>query len=440
MRASLKRLLIPALTAAVIVPAGIVIYEQSEPETAHATVPRLAASVSPPAGTSATAAAVTSPTGTTAAEGARIAKFDPATRTAVVQSQNAVSKGDVIASPPVDGAPKGVLVKVADTKPAADGVEVRTEPATVADVLGDAEIDSTLPVAPKDIAAVPLTPGVQLSVKGPGELTPSRQDSHALASVRMDLDVPLPSAKLKAWVELQPEVIFSYHRDHALDLEPAKASVGLAGAYDYGWRIEGALDARYDTGRQPLRLPFAELNTTTTFWVGPVPIVVSAKLNYFFQLTADGKITIETEQRTTGQLVIGAEYAKVTGWQPIAPADPVTRSQPAKVTGAANAKAVVGANAEVFLYDTVGVTAQFAPHVRASASQSEWALHLGFELTGSLDARLRIFGMTARLDFPALRKEWRVAGTPVTTTSAPAPSSSSPAPSSPAPSSSAARR
>ncbi len=461
MRASLKRVLISSLAIVAIGTAATnLVTDRPDTTSGHPAAPKLAAVEAPPAGTDSTSAAITRPendrTGRTAAAGAKIARFDPVTQKAVVKAgRDSVVKGDVIASPPVEGAPKGVLVKVTETRPVDEGtIEVRTTPATVPELLGDAEIDSTLGVAAKDIAAVALAKGVQISVKGPGELTRSRPDSHAVAAVRMDVDVQLPpevagdaAPKLKAWVEFQPEVIFSYHRNHWLDLAPSKASVGLVGAYDYGWKIQGTLDTRFNTGNQPLRIPFAEIDTTNTFWIGPVPVVVSAKLNYFYQISADGKITIDTEQQTTGQLVVGVEYTKDGGWQKITPPEPKTTGRPALVSGAANAKAMVGANAEVSLYDSVGVSAQFAPYVRAhvagtAASAPEWGLYLGFGLTGSLDARLKIFGITvlqASIEFPAVRQEWRVAGsdpattTPVLSATPPLPTTSSPPPSSPAP-------
>ncbi len=401
----------------------------------------------------------------TGKEDVRLATYNPTTGKATLAGGTPkVKKGDVIVSGRTKDLPKGALVKVTDPKSDAGGA-VSVQPATLPELLGDAKINSATPVSPSDLTVKPLLKGVKAAVEEPAPASPSgspsvspsttptpaapASKSRAAAGVvapaplpdvpgrhnvggelRLDLDIPLsakdgfvPTAQggptLQGWVHFQPQVIFTYERDHTLSLEPSKASIGIGGAYDYGWKLHAALRGVADTGRQPLRLPFAEVHVHTTLFVGGFPIVVDADLTYFYQVTADGRISIDSEQKTTGEVALGASYTKGKGWQQLPVATGTTTVGKAlRIAGEAEAKATIGAELKVALYGTVGASVEWAPYLRAEVAAEalpkqrlEWALYAGFDLGGSLFVQLKILGISIfekTFPLPPLNLEWKV--------------------------------
>ena len=298
-------------------------------------------------------------------------------------------------------------------------------------------------------AGTVLAPAEQIA---PAPLpTGSANGRHAIGGeLALDLDIPLAEHGFRAtkqggptlsgWVHFQPQVIFSYQREHGLSLAPSEASIGIGGAYDYGWKVHASLAGQVDTGRQPLRLPFAEVHVHTTLWVGAFPIVVDADLTYFYQVSASGQISVDTEQKTTGVVSLGARYTKAAGWErlPIATAT-TTVGKELRIAGKATARATIGAELKVALYGAVGAGLEWAPYLRADVDAEalpkqrlDWALYAGFDLTGSLFVQLKIFGITIfdkTFRLPPLNVQWQVAGGTVTPpTAAPKPPASTPAP------------
>ncbi|MFI5492333.1 hypothetical protein [Actinoplanes sp. NPDC051859] len=284
----------------------------------------------------------------------------------------------------------------------------------------------TAPVTTPDGATL-LPPAVVAPAPLAGAGTKER---HNVGSeIKLDLNVPIGDygftgtaqggPTLAGWVHLQPQVIFNYERAHWYSVAPSAAAIGIGGAYDYGWKVHAGLAGSVDTGRKPLRLPFAEVNVHTTLLVAGFPVVVDADLTYFYQISATGKITVDAEQKTTGELSLGVRYRKGEGWSqlPVATST-VTPGKQLEINGAAEAKATIGATFDVALYGSVGAGLEFAPYLRADAAAGtgtapRWGVYAGFEAKGQLFAQFKILGITLldkRLELPLLRKEWQLAG------------------------------
>ncbi|WP_171170061.1 hypothetical protein [Streptomyces sp. I05A-00742] len=339
--------------------------------------------------------------------------------------------GDVIASPATTQTPQGALVKVTAVHPQTGGrVAVDTRPADLTDALGDGTVDLRTPLTAADLRTKPSSAG--------GKVTGGQANG---GGIRLDVDVPMPpgvkpteghSSALSGSLEIRPELLFSYERAHWYSIAPSKAAIGLEGDYTYGFKAHAEGTASYDTGHKPLHIPAAEVDVNKTVWVGPVPIVLNAKINYFYDISADGKITVDAEQRTEGRLEAGARYDADHGWSALSGPEPVTTGTAARVTGAATAKAGVGTHAELGLYGSIGVTADVMPYLKATASGSggaeppkdgksaevndahdAWALYGGGELTGSFFAKLSVLGVKVldhSWDFPPVTYEQRLAG------------------------------
>ncbi|MGI5341851.1 hypothetical protein ACQEVS_32830 [Streptomyces sp. CA-181903] len=344
--------------------------------------------------------------------------------------------GDVIAAPATPAAPQGALVKVTAVRSRTGGtVSVDTTPATLADALGDGKADVRVPLTAADLKVQPPANG--------GKATGGQ-------GLRFDVDVPLPegvkptaghSAALTGHLDLKPEMLFSYERSHWYSPQPSKAAIGVSGDYSYGFAAHAEGTASYDTGHKPLHIPAAEVNVDKTVWVGPVPIVLTLKVNYFYDISADGKITLDAEQNTKGRLEAGASYDAGHGWSALSGPEPTTTGRPARVAGSGTLKGGVGTHAELGLYGSIGVTADAVPYLKATAHGSaggpqgegtggadtapaptptgtptgDWALYGGGELTGSFFAKLNVFGTKVfdkTWEFPKVSYEHRLAGGP----------------------------
>ncbi|MFF7635134.1 hypothetical protein ACFZB9_18560 [Kitasatospora sp. NPDC008050] len=340
--------------------------------------------------------------------------------------------GDVIVGPATGATPHGALVKVTAVHPGTDGsTAVDTVPATLVDALGDAGADLTVPLTAADISVKPSSAGGKVNTSAGQSSSPG---------VSFDVDVPMPpgveptpghGTALHAQVDFHPELLFSYQRAHWYGVAPSKAEIGLAGDYSHSVQVHAQGSAAYDTGHQPLHIPAAEVNVDKTVWLGPVPIVLNLKVDYFYDVSADGKITVDAEEHTQGRLQVGARYDANGGWSALSSPAPTSHGSSSRISGTATAKAGIGSHIALGLYGSVGVAADTQPYLKATVgaqnapdapntpntpntpnAQANWALYGGLDITGSFFAKLNIFGTTV-LDkdwqLPPLSQEWKLA-------------------------------
>ncbi|MER5785848.1 hypothetical protein ABT104_29645 [Streptomyces mobaraensis] len=444
MKLSRSRLLLPVLLAGVVIPSAALPATADTGGTGGRQAPPALSLGDGPADKQAVTAVRPSADGTNRrveVGGARLTTYGPGHAVlspggngGLKGSPTDLAVGDVIAAPATPAAPRGALVKVAAVHPQAGGaVSVDTTPATLADALGDGKADVRVPLTPADLK-------VESPANG-GKVTGGQ-------GFRFDVDVPLPagvkptaghSSALTGHLDLKPEMLFSYERSHWYSLQPSKAAIGMSGDYSYGFAAHAEATATYDTGHQPLHIPAAEVNVDKTVWVGPVPIVLTLKVNYFYDVSADGKVTLDAEQNTKGRLEVGASYDAARGWSALSGPEPATTGEPARVEGSGTVKGGVGTHAELGLYGSIGVTADAMPYLRAAvhgsaggrrtdgtrdargtqapasgaAPEGDWALYGGGELTGSFFARLNVFGtkvLDKAWEFPKVSYEHRLAG------------------------------
>ena len=274
-------------------------------------------------------------------------------------------------------------------------------------------------------SAAPTVTIPGISINGTTILNPTRTaDGGLLLSVNIPLDgvkgvtaTSKGGPTLAGWVGLTPKIIFSYGQKDVDGAKPFQAEIGVGGKYTYGWKVHAALDGLADTGEQAIELPFATVHLAQTFFVGPVPIVLSVDLTYFYRITSDGNLSIDAEQSTTGEFAVGGSYDSRTGWGPLNRNKASTEGDPTPaLTGNGALRATIGADLTVLLYDSAGVVGRLAPYLRAAVdadgTPTLWGLYAGFDLTSALTLQLKIFGITllkADLPLPAVHAEWRIA-------------------------------
>lgn len=345
-----------------------------------------------------------------------------------------VRTGDVIASAPAPGAPNGLLAEVTKVVRTTDqGTEVATRPATLSALLADDKADGRILVDPATVEVEPLVKGVTLSWAKPGGIRFGPKGAKVpVGQLRLDVgtslataaDAPVPAAaSVSGFVQLAPEVEFSYDgsaHGQAGRPGPGSAFLGMSGDWSAQWTLKGRAAAQ---GSQ--RIPFARLHADPVIQVGPVPVVVNLDLTVYLQVEADGRVTLDVRQDVKGDFRVGGGYTPGEGWTPVSTSDVTSTPVTATVTAAGRARAALGAEASVGLYGMAGLTADFAPYLRAEgeahASASTdgtaglagaWALHGGFDLSGNLQLQLSVFGtpvLHKRIPLGSLHREWPLA-------------------------------
>ncbi|MEU6671231.1 hypothetical protein [Streptomyces sp. NPDC046727] len=358
---------------------------------------------------------------------------DASTGTPAAPHRTAV--GDVIASAPAPGAPHGLLAKVTKVIGETDGgTEVQTEPATLNALLGDDTAKGDVPVDPSSFSVDKLLPDVRVSWSKKGDVHAGPKGATVpLGSLRLDVSAEVPAAKdapasagasVHGFVQVAPQVDFAYG-GAGTDAPPGSAYLGVSGDWTSGWAVKG--QAAASTGSTPLRIPFAKLHADPVLQVGPVPVVVNLDLTCYFQISADGRVTVDVEQSLKGDFKAGGTFGPAKGWTPVSSSDMTSTPVRASVSTAGSVKTALGAEATVGLYGTVGVTADLAPYLRGEAAgtltaasdgsepkaDGTWAVYGGVDLSGTLRLQLSIFGtpiVQRSIPLGALHREWKLAG------------------------------
>ncbi|MFE3325041.1 hypothetical protein [Streptomyces sp. NPDC059176] len=345
-----------------------------------------------------------------------------------------VKTGDVFASAPVPGAPRGLLAEVTGVvRTTEQGTEVTTKPATLSALLADDKADGDVPVDPSTFDVEPLVKGVKLSWAKPGGVRFGPSGAQLpLGSLRLDVGAALATpedapasaaASVSGYVQLAPQVEFSYNgsaHGQAGKPGPGGAFLGMTGDWSAQWALKGRASAKATQ-----RIPFAKLHADPVIQVGPVPVVVNLDLTCYLQIDADGRITLDVQQSVKGDFRVGGSYAPFKGWTPVSTSEVKGTPVTATVTAAGRAKAALGAEASVGLYGMVGLTADFAPYLRgegeavATASSDgkasvagSFAAFGGFDLSGNLQVQLSVFGtplLQKRIPLGTLHREWTLA-------------------------------
>ncbi|MDX6354751.1 MAG: hypothetical protein QOF98_1654 [Streptomyces sp.] len=323
----------------------------------------------------------------------------------------AVAVGDVVASAPVPSAPDGLLVKVTRVLGStAKGTEVATEPATLRELLGKSKVDDTVAVDPSAVTVKALDGDVTVSG--------NTGNSGKSGSIRVDVSDSVATASgapasakasVKGYVELTPKVEFAYDGTTAgADGQPAAAYIGLSGDWSSQWELDGQASA----AQKGTKVPFAELHTDVVVYVGPVPVVVNLGYVLYYQVDADGKVSVRVSQSATGDFTAGGSYSRATGWRPVNKAAMAVSPVKSAVTSAGNARATLGAEASVGLYGAADVTLDIAPYARVAATGGAtgtltavpgttpsstgtvvlaWAVYGGYDVSGTLNVHLTVF-------------------------------------------------
>ncbi|MFE0464067.1 hypothetical protein ACFW1A_32915 [Kitasatospora sp. NPDC058965] len=370
----------------------------------------------------------------TGSGGDQLASYDPATGQAVLTTgtaapaqtaagtkPGAVKVGQVIDSPPTPAAPKGALLVVTGAQSAAGGRQaVTTRPAAVTELLGTTNAAVHAAVAPSSVQVTPQVPGLTVSY------VPRIDGASGSASMSLklsaDTDLDLPgggSAAFSGSVSLEPSIDFDY-TGSAFDLQ--RAHVGFQSDAEADWHVAGTFKGHTGT----LKVPLASLKAAPVVWVGVVPVVVNVDLTLYADVSANGTVTVDTEQSYSDTWGVSADYTKDDGWDSgTDPGGPELSPLSGSVSGRGDIHTGLLTEGTVAIFDSLGVKADIEPYLRTVVSGSATfdgdggltskkgsvQLYGGVDIGGALMARLRILNTTLfekDLPFTVYHDEWPV--------------------------------
>ncbi|MFD5435705.1 hypothetical protein ACFWJ4_26615 [Kitasatospora sp. NPDC127067] len=342
---------------------------------------------------------------------------------AASQAASSVQAGQLIDSPPTPAAQQGALVAVTAVRAAGDGkVAVSTRPATLSELLGRIKAYGRSAIDPHTIQVHPLVKDLKASFTG------QNGDGNGSVSATLHLDANAPialpggaSGKLDGSLDLTPVVDFSYQGAVDSILKPQKARVG----FDLGAHANWHVNAELGASATPIKVPLATFTASPVLMVGQVPVVVTLNLTLTAQISADGKVTVDTQQDITGNWGVHADYTRDQGWTTATdPASTTVSPVRVRLAGTASVRTGLIADASVALYDTVGVKADIEPYLRSTVDGSlaidssgappviegQAALYGGIDVNGGLLVRIPFLGPLFEKDvtFPVLHREWPI--------------------------------
>lgn len=299
--------------------------------------------------------------------------------TLVFSSPNPLKSGDVIVSEPTAAAPYGLLRKVTAVAPSGAGESVSTTQAKIGDALKSGHLSVTgRALTAADLVSV--TPLAQGSIR--------RTDNGLnfnLDVVLFDLDgnknTTNDQIKATGPINLRPSLDADLSLDCGLlciyddDLDflfkltlQEQAQLHITAAAGYGASLE---------------IPVFQLNfTPITFFIGPVPVVITPRMTLKVKL--DGSIAANVDFQANQILTAVAGVQYTDDWHNLSSIDNNFNSTSASASVTMSATARAPLQAEFLLYGVVGPTIGVTPKLNLSVSvpgDPVWKLSGGVECT-----------------------------------------------------------
>ncbi|MEU6284458.1 hypothetical protein [Streptomyces sp. NPDC047028] len=302
---------------------------------------------------------------------------------------------------------------------------IHTAPAGLHDRFGGSKAGGKSAVTAASWRVKPL-PDARPSV---GSLSLDRRNSGRRLHIGFAADLPMfggrrglaRETKVEGFLDMAPEVAFSYDGHGSADPAAATAAVRVTGRYKAGWHVKGPVAGP----RLRFRVPIAMLAAYPVVIAGTVPVVIALKLRLVLEVRVDGRMTMDVQEAGGGTVRAGTRYTRAAGWQPDNGVDagPLPGGT-AKVSGEGALRLMLGPELSVALYDAVGVDAFAGPYLRITAAGLRPATKDGGQPTG--DPRLyggvtletsvfagspaKVLGirLRKRVVFPVITREWPI--------------------------------
>jgi hypothetical protein len=306
--------------------------------------------------------------------------------------------GDIIVSDVTEVAPEGFLRSVSSISSLDDQVIVHTKNATLEEVVEEGSLSIGGELLPEDTRNINLAPGVSMvqhDQERAGDsqswefdlLTNLYEDEHGYFRIRGNLLIDL-----------------SYHFNLSIKrLRLQELSFTVTVEEESELFVEGEYHRRLAK-----EVPIAKVYfTPITFFIGPVPVVISPELELY--VGVNGEVNAEFTTGITHEFSYtgGAKYERGDGWSKIrvGPHNNFTYDEP-ELSLDISIKAYAGIKASIKLYGFVGPYAKVEAFLEFEADINAvpwWELYAGYEF--SVGIHLKV--INAELD-----EEWLLLSPP----------------------------
>jgi hypothetical protein len=333
-----------------------------------------------------------------------------------------LAAGRIVVVRAVAQAPQGMLVRVRSVTTSGTTVLVATEEAAMSEVLDEAQLATITDVSTSDVAGFTATAaGASLAeptIAGETAAQGAATAGGATTSATGAIGIRDGTLVVEFEGEIAPSSPYGgkgAQLQLAATLKPhvkEQIKLSLVNGMDTSSRIEADYSVSYAfkaglLGNAPLldkKLGELPLKCTTVT-VGPLPIVLCAKITFTLQITASGSVGLAATgsySRTVGA-VITSHNADITATG--VDHDPAQTSRSFQAYGDVDVRAAVQADTVVLLYGFVGPRVVIGPFVQAFADTTQspwWEVRVGVQVGAYLSLR-KLFGLGVDKDWGADR-------------------------------------
>ena len=319
-----------------------------------------------------------------------------------------LTKGSVLVSESSEAAPFGYLRRVSALRQEGGAVLVKTKHARLDEAIAQGSLSVTMPLTPAELdSSQMLLENLSLETD-PGGLSPQADDKLDFElqfdRVLLDLDgddgTTNDQMKLSGKVGLDLFAKVDVDIGWFADAEKVETVIGVTQKAELSFKGFSALKLKKEV--KVAQLDFA----TQTFFVGPVPVVMTPSIELVIGVEGDLRATTTLTVSETATLQAGARWTDKKGWENISKADVDFGFKPPSIDGAGTKlEAFAGPKAKLKFYGVLGPHAFVKAFAKTDVKiprDPVWKLSAGLKVGAGFDVDLPIVGKLVDLDLTVI--------------------------------------
>ena len=318
-----------------------------------------------------------------------------------------LARGSVLVSEPSEAAPFGYLRRVEAVRSEDGELILETEHAGLDDAIAQGSLSATLPLTPDDlVSSQVLLENLTLQTR-PGGLSPQAGDldfelkfNKVLLDIDGDEETKNDQMTLSGKVGLDLFAKVDVDIGWFADAEKVETVFGVTQKAELSFKGFSALKLEKE-------VKVAELDFgTKTFFVGPVPVVMTPSLELVIGVDGDLRATTTLTVSETATLQAGARWTDDKGWENISKADIDFDFKPPSIDGVGTKlEAFAGPKAKLKFYGVLGPHAFIKAFAKTDVKIPRdpiWKLSAGLKVGAGFDIDLPIVGKLVDLDLTVI--------------------------------------
>lgn len=318
-----------------------------------------------------------------------------------------LSKGSVLVSEPSEAAPFGYLRRVSTVRQEGGAVLIETKHARLDEAIAQGSLSVTMPLTPAELDSSQMLLENLMLKTDPGSLSTQADEFDfelQFDRVLLDLDGNDGTAndqmKLSGKVGLDLFAKVDVDIGWFADAEKVETVFGVTQKAELSFKGFSALKLKEEV--KVAQLDFA----TQTFFVGPVPVVMTPSVELVIGVEGDLRATTTLTVSETATLQAGARWTDKKGWESISKADVDFGFKPPAIDGAGTKlEAYAGPKAKLKFYGVLGPHAFIKAFAKTDVKiprDPVWKLTAGLKVGAGFDVDLPIVGKLVDLDLTVI--------------------------------------